>query len=370
VHSIKIGIDANPLVGDRGGIGWHTYYLLREMLAAQPDIAFVAYLRPGSIPPEETRRWSGSDRLRWETVSKWSMRGRGRADQLDLYHGTNFRMHTEGRCGGIVTIHDLWLERFPEYSSKFLGQKLSSYKTKRTAARARKVVTVSRFSARELIEVFGLSADQIAIIPNGVSEDFFPRRDREAWIALKKQIGLKDDRFILFVGGADPRKNHRVVLEAASLIPKQLEDQRLLFAGTPTHPFGSYEGTAKSFGLSGHILCPGRLSQKELQLLYSYADLFIFPSLYEGFGMPVLEAMACGAPVITSRTTALGEVAGDAAMLVDPYNAREVADTIIQVLENEALRASLKAKGFERIKHYTWSQSARQTCELYASLLR
>jgi glycosyltransferase involved in cell wall biosynthesis len=118
------------------------------------------------------------------------------------------------------------------------------------------------------------------------------------------------------------------------------------------------------------VLCPGRLTQSDLQLLYSFADLLIFPSLYEGFGMPVLEAMACGAPVITSKTTALGEVAGDAAMLVDPSNAREVADTMIQVIENESLRASLKARGFARAKQFTWSRAAVQTCELYASLLR
>ena len=367
---MRIGIDANPLVGDRGGIGWHTYYLLRELLVARPDAMFLAYLRPGSHPPEETQRWSGAERLTWVTASKWSMKGRGRTDRLDLYHGTNFRMHTEGRYGGIVTIHDLWLERFPQYSSKFLGQKLSSYKTKRTAARAKKVVTVSRFSAGELVELFGLSPHRIAVIPNGVSEDFFPRNDADAFQALKQRIGLTADRFLLFIGGADPRKNHRVVLEAASQIPTHLEGRTLVFAGTPIHPFGSYEGTAKFYGLTGRVLCPGRLSQGELQLLYSYADLFIFPSLYEGFGLPVLEAMACGAPVITSKTTALGEVAGDAAMLVDPDNAREVADSIIQVLENDTLRASLKAKGFERIKQYTWTESARQTCELYASLLR
>ena len=367
---MKIGLDANPLVGDRGGVGWHTYYLLRGMLAAQPSLEFVGYIRPGSVPPEETRRWSGADRLRWVTASKWSMKSRGRTDRLDLYHGTNFRMHTVGRYGGIVTIHDLWLERYPEYSPKLLGQKLSSYKTQRTARRARKVVTVSKFSARELIELFGLSAEQIVVIPNGVSEDFSRRDDAGAFMALKQRIGLASDRFLLFVGGADPRKNHRLVLEAASLIRPHLEGRTLILAGSPTHSFGSYEATAKSYGLIDRVLCPGRLSQNDLQLLYSYADLFLFPSLYEGFGMPVLEAMACGAPVITSKTTALGEVAGEAALLVDPHNARELADRMIEVLESESLRDSLKAKGFARVKQYSWAHSALQTYDLYASLLR
>jgi glycosyltransferase involved in cell wall biosynthesis len=366
---MRIGIDASPLVGDRGGVGWHTYYLLRAMLANHPAAAFMAYLRPGSSPPDEIQQWPGAERLTWATASKWAMRNRGGADRLDLYHGTNFRMHTLGRFGGIVTIHDLWLERFPQYSQKFLGQRLSSYKTKRTARLARKIVTVSRFSASELSELFGISSEQIAVIPNGVSDDFFPRRDADAFQALKQRIGLPTDRFILFVGGADPRKNHRVVLEAASRVRTQLEERMLVLAGAPTHAFGSYLHTAESYGLTSRVLCPGRLSQRDLQLLYSYADLFMFPSLYEGFGMPVLEAMACGAPVITSKTTALGEVAGDAALLVDPRNAHEVADRIVDALESESLRASLKEKGIARIKQFTWSQAARQTYDLYASLL-
>ena len=115
--------------------------------------------------------------------------------------------------------------------------------------------------------------------------------------------------------------------------------------GSPTHSFGSYEATAKSYGLIDRVLCPGRLSQSDLQLLYSYADLFLFPSLYEGFGMPVLEAMACGAPVITSKTTALGEVAGEAALLVDPHNARELADRMIEVLESESCATRSRRRG-------------------------
>ncbi len=367
---MRIGIDASPVVGDRGGVGWHTYYLLQAMLAAPSEARFVAYLRPGTSPPSETGQWTGIDRLEWVTASKWAMSGRGTADRLDLYHGTNFRMHTVGRFGGIVTIHDLWLERFPEYSSKLLGQRLSSYKTKRTARRAKKVVTVSQFSARELTSVYGLSDQHIAVIPNGVSEAFYPRHDGAAMSALKQRIGLKTDRFILFIGGADPRKNHRTVLEAASLIRRHLDGRTVLLAGSPTHLFGSYEQTAASYGLAAHVLCPGRLSREDLQLLYSYADLFVFPSLYEGFGMPVLEAMACGAPVITSNNTALGEVAGDAAVVIDPHDARALAESMVQVLESETFRISLKQKGFLRVKDYSWSHVAALTLSLYSSLCR
>jgi glycosyltransferase involved in cell wall biosynthesis len=367
---MKIGIDASPVIGDRGGVGWHTYSLLQAMLATKQNVDFVGYLRPGSAPPPEIQGWVGADRLSWVHASKWAMQWRGSADRLDLYHGTNFRMHTAGRYGGVVTIHDLWLERFPEYSPKLLGQKLSSYKTKRMARRARKVITVSQFSAGELMDVFGLSAEQIAIIPNGVSDEFSPHRDDAAMIALKQRIGLTAHQFILFVGGADPRKNHRIFLEAASLVRHRLEARTLLLVGSATHPFGSYEKTAKTYGLMEQVLCPGRLTREELRLLYSYTDLLVFPSLYEGFGMPILEAMACGAPVITSKTTALGEVAGEAAILVDPRDARELAAAMVRVLESESLRGSLKVEGLVRVKQYSWHLAAARTLELYSSLCR
>jgi glycosyltransferase involved in cell wall biosynthesis len=270
----------------------------------------------------------------------------------------------------VVTIHDLWLERFPQYSTKMLGQRLSSYKTKRTAGNARKIITVSEFSAGELTELYGIPRERIAVIPNGVSEDFGPCRDEKAMALLRQRIGLTSDRFILFVGGADPRKNHRVLLEAAAQVRDRLDGRTLLLVGSPAHPFGSYEETAKTYGLTSHILCPGRLPVDDLRLLYSYADVFVFPSLYEGFGMPVLEAMACEVPVITSRTTALGEVAGEAAVLIDPLDARGLGEALVRVLDDEPLRTALRAKGLDRAKQYTWGQVATQTLELYASLCR
>jgi glycosyltransferase involved in cell wall biosynthesis len=249
-----------------------------------------------------------------------------------------------------------------------LGQWPSPFKTRQTALRARKSITVSEFSARELVELYGLKREHIRVIHNGVSEDFVPRRDDQAMAELRKRIGLTAEHFVLFIGGADPRKNHQIFLEAAEMVRRKLGSRMLVLVGSPIHPFGSYEESARRRSLTEKVICPGRLSTHDLQLLYSSTDLFVFPSLYEGFGMPVLEAMACGAPVLTSNSTALAEVAGDAAMLADPHDARALGETMIRVLEDEPLRAALRVKGFVRAKQFSWEQTARQTLAVYQDL--
>jgi glycosyltransferase involved in cell wall biosynthesis len=365
---MRVGIDANPMVGDMGGVGWHSYHLLRTMLTQQDGIDFLAYARPGADQPDAVKDWRGVERLQWMNSSRWGMGKRGSSDRLDLYHGTNFKMQTIGRYGGVVTIHDLWLDRHPEYSKKMLGQWPSSFKTRQTALRARKAITVSEFSARELVELYGLKREHIRVIPNGVSDDFVPRRDEQAMAELRKRIGLTAERYILFIGGADPRKNHQIFLEAAVMVRKKLGSRMLVLAGSPIHPFGNYEETARRRSLTEKVVCPGRLPRNDLQLLYSFADLFVFPSLYEGFGMPVLEAMACGAPVLTSNSTALAEVAGDAAVLEDPQDPRALGEAMIRALDDEPLRAALKVKGFDRAKQFSWGQAATKTIALYREL--
>src|SRR4029077_8509534 len=321
-----------------------------------------------AVRPDSVDGWPGVERLQWINSSRWGMGKRGSSDRLDLYHGTNFKLHTVGRYGGVVTIHDLWLDRHPEYSKKMLGQWPSSFKTRQTALRARKTITVSEFSARELVELYGLKREHIVVIPNGVSEDFAPRRDDQAMGELRNRIGLKAERYVLFFGGAEPPKNHKIFLEAAELVRKRLGSRMLILVGSPVHPFGSYEETARRRSLTEKVLCPGRLSTNDLQLLYSSTDLFVFPSLYEGFGMPVLEAMACGAPVVTSNSTALAEVAGDAAGLANPQDARALGEAMFGVLGDEPLRAALKVKGFARAKQFSWEQAARQTLAVYQDL--
>ena len=373
---MKIGIDANPILGDRGGVGWHTYHLLKALLDLKEQdgqVEFVAYVRPGALSAyaadlEPFREAAAAGRLRWVEAGKLGMRWRGWVDDLDLYHGTNFKMRTSGRFGGIVTVHDLWLDRYPQYSTKLLGQRASIHRTTRTAWKARRVITVSDYSARDIESLYGLTRNRITVIPNAVSDDFRPVQDPDAPAQIRRRFGLSADRFILFVGGADPRKNHRTLLRAYAQRADRLRDCCLLLVGDVRHRFGDMMETARGLGLEAHVTCPGRLSLADLRQLYSHAEVFVFPSIYEGFGMPVLEAMACGAPVITSGTTSLPEVAGDAALLVDPENVEALGDALQRVLEDAALRETLRTKGFERVKGFTWDRSARLTMNLYREL--
>lgn len=373
---MRIGIDANPLLGDRGGVGWHTYHLLKALLDLKEkdgQVEFVAYVRPGALSAyaadlEPFREAEVAGRLRWVETGKLGMRWRGWVDGLDLYHGTNFKMRASGRFGGIVTVHDLWLDRYPQYSTKLLGQRASFYRTRRTAWLARRVITVSEASARDIESLYGLPWNRIAVIPNAVSDDFRPVQEPDAPAQIRRRFGLPADRFILFVGGADPRKNHRVLLRAYAQRADRLSDYCVVLVGDVHHRFGDMMETARGLGLESHVVCPGRLSLADLRRLYSQATVFVFPSIYEGFGMPVLEAMACGAPVITSNTTSLPEVAGDAALLVDPENVEALGGALQRMVDDAALRATLRAKGFERIKGFTWDRSARMTMNLYREL--
>lgn len=366
---MRIGIDAGPVVGGEGGVGTHTVELLAAMLDQDKVTEFVAYIPPGTQARIVSKgEWAAASNLRWVEAGRWMMGRRALRDGLDLFHGPNFKMRAQGRYGGIVTIHDMWLDRTPQYSAKIFGQRWSFHRTKRTAWRARKVLTVSRFSAGEIAELYGLPAERIAVIPNGVSRSFWPERNDRALADLRRRLGFSPDGYLLFVGGADPRKNHRQFLAAAARCREAWKGLSLVLVGDPIHRFGNYFDTAKQHGLEKDAVFAGRVAPDVLRLLYSSAQVFVFPSRYEGFGMPVLEAMACGAPTITSTTSALPEVAGGAALLADPDNPVELAEKITQVLTQEPLRRTLRDKGFARAKEMTWHAAAVQTLALYREL--
>ena len=368
---MRIGIDANPMLRNRGGVGWHIYHLLHALLDLKEDVEFVCYIEPGALRRREAaliEAWERDPRLTWIEVGRFTRRWRGTMDRLDLYHGMNFRMRTSGRCGGVVTIHDLWLDRNPQYSTRLFGQRGAFHRTRRTAWRAKKVITVSEHSANDIVSLYGLPRERVAVVYNGVAEDFHPTTEPAEMAELRNRLALPTDRFILFAGGADPRKNHQGLIRAYSRVAELLASHSLVMVGDAMHRFGDIRETARTFGVEDRIVCAGQLSPADLRLLYSHADVFVFPSIYEGFGMPVLEAIACGAPVITSSTTALPEVGGDAAVLINPESVEELADAIVHVLEQPDLRDRLRVKGLQRAKQFTWERAARQTVAVYREI--
>jgi glycosyltransferase involved in cell wall biosynthesis len=239
----------------------------------------------------------------------------------------------------------------------------------RTARRAQRVITVSEFSKREIMELYGIPAERIHVIYNGVSCAFW-EQGRSAGHGMLERFGLQSEPYILFVGGADPRKNHKTVVEAFVRRRESLKPCRLVLVGDPIHRYGNYHETIKSAGLEGEILVVGRLDAAALRGLYQGALMLAFPSLYEGFGIPVLEAMACGLPVVTSSTSSLPEVAGEAAVLVVPEDAEALGDAMVQVAQDHSLRERLIEAGRRRVGEFNWETAGAKTLALYGELIR
>ena len=369
---LRIGFDAAPLVDPVSGVEWHTYHLFRSLFALdQSDVQFVGYLSPGQNPANDYAAWVRSGKLQWARAERSWGRWRTKTyTTLDLFHGTNFKMPVLGKYGGIVTIHDLWLDRFPRYSRKFFGQMPSFFRTRKTVRKARRVIAVSRCTASDVCAFYGLPEEQVVLIHNGVSPDFFVEENKAlSWEALERyQLPLR--RFLLFVGGASPRKNHRLLLHALARCPGLLKTHCLVVIGRAQDRSEKIMANAEALGVGDRVVCVGNVSVSELRHFYNLAELFVLPSLYEGFGMPVLEAMACKVPVIIANSGALPEVAGDAAVHVDPQDVDGLARAIQTILADSGLRTTLENKGLTRAKKFLWMESAQQTMGVYRSVCR
>jgi glycosyltransferase involved in cell wall biosynthesis len=262
----------------------------------------------------------------------------------------------------IVTCHDLipWVydnNRLPTWKLNMRGLK-----------KADRIITVSEYSKSEIIKYVGYPEDQITVIPNAVDHNnYCVRRDRE----VIKKLGILDtQKIILYVGSEQPRKNIPFLLKAISELKKKLPEIILLKIGTPQVP-GAREKLIKlieTLGIEKEVVFVGYVSENELPKYYNAADLFVFPSLYEGFGLPPLEAMACGTPVITSNFTSLPEVVGDSAITIDPYDVNAFAEAMYNLLTDEKLREKMINKGLKRAQLFNWEKSAEKTLKVYQQL--
>lgn len=257
----------------------------------------------------------------------------------------------------VVTIHDCAFYDQPEgFSRKFAAW--YHWLVPRLARRIRRIITVSKFSRDRLLEYCGVAPEKVVVIPHGVNGRFRPSRPDEI-ASVRAQLGLPE-RYVLHVGCLAPRKNLRRLLDAWNTISRTHSDTSLVLVGA-SHRVVRDVGLAD---LPPSVVLTGYVADEHLPALYGGADVFAFPSLYEGFGLPVLEAMACGTAVLTSNVTSLPEVAGDAALLVDPYSVESIAAGLHELLANTALRYSLAKQGQIRAGAFTWERAAEATWQV------
>jgi len=284
-----------------------------------------------------------------------------------VYHEPN-AIACASSLPSIITLHDLSHLHYPELHPKgrvaHLQQQLA-----RSLQGARHIITDAQSTRRELIEIFNLPADKISAIHLGVDARFFAPNLPTATQTLAR-FDVRPQQYLLSVGTLEPRKNIERTLLAYAALPADLRRAfPLILAGGKGWKEEAILARLKQIKPPGRVVLTGYVAHQELLALYASCAVFVYPSLYEGFGLPILEAMAAGAPVITSNTSAMPEVAGDAALLIDPNSVDELAAAMQRILEDRHLAAALSAHGRERARGFTWARTAQETLKVYRRVL-
>jgi glycosyltransferase involved in cell wall biosynthesis len=306
-------------------------------------------------------------RWTWIVSGRWSLRRAVRRDRVDVFHGTNFRLRARGRLGSVVTIHDLSAERLPGLGGRRFGQRLASARTRRTARRAERVIVHSQSGGTDVAAWFGVAPERIAVVPLGVGPEFFPEPP-PVQEAVRARLAPGREGLILFCGSLEPRKDVPTLLRAFAGVPGGRERYRLVLAGGDGRASEEILTLVSRLGLGDAVAIEGYMEVAQLRALYSAATLFVLPSLYEGFGLPVLEAMACGTPVVATDASSLPEVVGDAGLLVPPGDPGALAGAMARVLDDAALAADLRQRGLRRAKGFTWEATAAKTLAVYRAV--
>lgn len=361
---MRVGIDGRALAAEaRSGVEWYVVHLLRALARLPQAPEIIAYA------DREVRDPEAASAVRSVVVR--ARRGWLRAalpwrlwrDRVEVAHFPSTILPPLLPCPAVVTVHDLAWERFPEtYETADLAMQQRAVCI--AARRAARLITVSESTAQDLRERYPEAGPRIRVTPLGVSPAFSPEGqplDPQALPAAQCLAG----GYLLYAGRLHPRKNLGRLLEAYRLLLRHADAPPLALAGTPSPHGEELAAAVARLGLADRVLFLGYVAPELLPQLYRGAALFAYPSLYEGFGLPVLEAMASGVPVVASRVPSLAEVAGEAALLVDPVSPDEMAAAMARLLAEPELRAELIRRGLARSRAYTWERTARLTLAVY-----
>jgi glycosyltransferase involved in cell wall biosynthesis len=386
----RITIDYTPAIHQGAGIARLTREIARAVLAADCSHHYTLFVmgRPAPSVPLTNLMNTRDLPLRVTRLSdRWLYRLWFRArlpldvrllsGPCDLYHATDFVLPPlKGNVPALLTVHDLSFERDPDSAPPRLIPFLRRV-VPDSVRRAAHVIADSHATARDLQALYGVPAEKVTVIHSGVEARFAPYQDtlyhRRRRAHVLKKYGLGDAPFILTVGTMQRRKNHLRLVQAFARLVERLPDAnrpRLVIAGGKGWLYDEVYAEVARLGLADLVRFVGYVDDADLPHLYQAAAVFAFPSLYEGFGLPPLEAMACGVPVVASSASSLPEVVGDAGALVDPLDVEALAAALEQALCDEGWRRRAVARGLERAAHFTWARAAQQLLAVYDRLLR
>jgi glycosyltransferase involved in cell wall biosynthesis len=294
-----------------------------------------------------------------------------RLHQLDIVHdptGVAPFMFGTGRARTVVTIHDVFPWSIPGYSSILDTLIYRHWLPRILGSRKIEIITVSDQSRQDIMQYLGVNGGQLHIIPYGIGPQFRQLPPDSVRVHLAARFGISWP-YILYVGALTQRKNIARAMQAFARIVNSFPALHFVLAGPQTWKQTPVESLVESLNIRNRVFLTGPLTDLDLPILYNGAELFIFPSLYEGFGLPPLEAMACGTPVVTSNISSLPEVTGEAALLVDPLDVQGIAQAMRRVLEDPALAAEMRQKGLAQAARFTWERTTRETLAVYKKVL-
>ncbi|MBI2322180.1 MAG: glycosyltransferase family 4 protein [Chloroflexi bacterium] len=372
---MRIAIDYTAALSQGAGIGRYTRSLVRALLAAEGDAYLLFHARSGQRPVLDglpaavtTKELPLGERpllTLWHRL-RLPLPLEVFTGPVDVVHGPNFLLPPRRRAAGVVTILDLSFLLYPECADRGLVAFLERAVPASVAA-ADLVVAISEQTKRDLVCLLDVEPDRVEVVPLGVEPHFRPVEDAAALAALRARLGVVEP-FILSVGTLEPRKNLTTLLEAFALLRRRGCTHRLVLAGRPGWLCEEVFRTAERLSLGDAVVFAGYVAEADLPALYSAADAFAYPSLYEGFGLPPLESLACGTPAVCSDASSLPEVVGDAALLVPPTDAAALAEALERVLGDAALRSDLRARGLARAAEFTWARCAARMRAIYHRL--
>jgi len=371
---VRVGFDASALGAQTTGAGEYQRQLLATLPDIDPALELLVYTARGASAPvrgtvaQQEMPWTTGNRVQRILRGGWAWRQRWRSDRLDLLHVPFYYLPPGAPERSVVTIYDARFLRYPETYPRARHAFLR-VAVPWSLRRAGHIITISEFTKHELVELLGLPAEKISVTLLAPRSSF-TRVEEPAELARVRAKYALPHRFVLSTSTLEPRKNLARAVEAFAGLRRRGLPHALVLAGVRYFGTTDLERAIARHGMTDSVHRLGYVDDADMPALYSLADAFVYPSLYEGFGIPPLEAMACGTPVVASNTTSIPEVVGRAACLVDPQDVESIANGLASVLTDPRRAAELRLAGSERLGAFSWARTAQQTVAVYRRVLR